>query len=67
MRTVGKLLSMRAHRRLRYGDLVKLRVSVRKVAPFVETADHRPRAEPESAALRAFVRATPQQADMFGH
>lgn len=66
VRTVGKLLAMRAHRRLRYADLVKLRVSVKKVAPFVETVDYRPRAERESAVLRAQV-SVPRQADMFGH
>ena len=64
--TVGKLLSMRAHRRVRYADLVKLRVAMKKVAPFVETADYRPRAERESATLRAQL-TTPRQADMFGH
>ena len=66
VRTVGKLLAMRAHRRLRYADLVKLRVAMKKVAPFVETIDHRPRVEAESAVLRAQV-ATPRQADLFGH
>jgi putative DNA modification/repair radical SAM protein len=66
MGTVGKLLTMRAHRRVRYADLVKLRVAMKKVAPFVETADYRPRVERESASLRAQL-ATPRQADMFGH
>jgi putative DNA modification/repair radical SAM protein len=66
VRTVGKLLAMRAHRRLRYADLVKLRVAVKKVAPFVETVDYRPRAETESSGLRVQL-ATPRQADMFGH
>lgn len=66
VRTVAKLLTMRAHRRLRYADLVKLRVAVGKVAPFVETIDHRPRVERESAALRARL-VTPRQADLFGH
>ena len=41
----GQAAAMRTHRRLRYADLVKLRVAVSKVAPFVETLDHRPRAE----------------------
>ncbi len=64
--TVGKLLGMRAHRRLRYADLVKLRVAMKKVAPFVETIDYRPRVERDSTVLRAQL-TTPRQADMFGH
>ncbi|HET6431759.1 putative DNA modification/repair radical SAM protein [Dyella sp.] len=66
VRTVDKLLAMRTHRRIRYQDLVKLRVAVGKVAPFVETLDYRPRADGESSTLRAQL-TTPRQADMFGH
>jgi len=66
VRTVQRLIEMRAHRKVRYDDLVKLRAPVRKIAPFVETIDHRPRAESESAALRP-LGAMPRQADMFGH
>lgn len=65
-RTVDKLLAMRAHRRIRYQDLAKLRVAVGKVAPFVETLDYRPRTDSESGALRAQL-TTPRQADLFGH
>ena len=64
--TVKKLLAMRKHRQLRYDDLVKLRVSMRKVAPFVTTLDHRPRHELDSVALRAAV-VSPPQPDLFGH
>ncbi len=64
--TVKKLLSMRRHRRLRYHDLVKLRVSMRKVTPFVAVLDHRPRHEVDSDAVRAAVVA-PRQSDLFGH
>lgn len=66
VRTVQRLLGMRVHRKLRYEDLVKLRVPVRKVAPFVATIDHRPRVDSESGALRHFD-TTPRQADLFGH
>lgn len=65
--TVKKLLAMRMHRRLRYDDLVKLRVSMRKVAPFVATLDHRPKAEGDSLTLRAAVSEPPRQPDLFGH
>lgn len=40
VRTVQRLVTMRAHRKLRYDDLVKLRVAIRKVAPFVITIDY---------------------------
>ena len=66
VRTVDKLLTMRTHHRIRYHDLVKLRVAVSKVAPFVETIDYRPRNERESGTLRAQL-TTPRQGDMFGH
>jgi putative DNA modification/repair radical SAM protein len=67
VRTVQRLLAMRAQRKLRYDDLVKLRVAVRKVAPFVVTVDHRPRIEADSTALRQVAAGTPRQADLFGH
>jgi hypothetical protein len=44
---------------------VRLRVPVRKVAPFVETVDHRPRGDRESLALRRDLR-EPAQPDLFG-
>jgi len=66
VRTVQRLLDMRLHRKLRYADLVKLRVPVRKVGPFVATIDHRPRVDSESGALR-HLDTTPRQADLFGH
>lgn len=64
--TVHKLLAMRVHRRLRYADLARLRIGLKKVAPFVETIDYRPRAEQESAELRTQM-VVPRQADLFGH
>ncbi len=65
--TVRKLLAMRRHRRVRLEDLARLRVSLRKVAPFVVTVDHRPRDSAESVALRAVLAAPPRQHDLFGH
>jgi putative DNA modification/repair radical SAM protein len=66
VRTVQRLVTMRAHRKLRYDDLVKLHVAIRKVAPFVITIDYQPRAEGESQALRR-LDDVPRQADLFGH
>jgi putative DNA modification/repair radical SAM protein len=66
VRTVQRMLKMRAHRKLRYDDLAKLRVPLRKIAPFIATIDYRPRTEDESDALRPPV-AAPRQTDLFGH
>ena len=66
-KTVRKLVAMRRHRRLRYDDLVKLRVAMGKVGPFISTLDHRPRGDVESAVLRAAAASPPSQADLFGH
>ncbi len=43
VKSVGRLLVARRHRRLRLDDLARLRLSLPKVSPFVVTADHRPR------------------------
>ncbi|HKY90192.1 MAG TPA: putative DNA modification/repair radical SAM protein [Nevskiaceae bacterium] len=61
VKTIERLLALRRHKSVRYDDLVRLRVSMRKVAPFVVTADHRPRQDAESAALRPQLR----QGDLF--
>ncbi len=66
VRTVQRLIRMRAHRRIRYEDLVKLRAPVRKLAPFVTTIDYRPRTESESCTLRP-LGTVPRQSDLFGH
>lgn len=65
VKTVDRMIAMRAHRRIRYDDLVKLRVPVKKVAPFVQTVDHRPRGDHESRVLRRDLR-EPAQPDLFG-
>ncbi len=64
VKTVGRIVALRRHQALRYADLTKLRVPLRKAAPFIVTLDHRPRAEPESASLKRAL--TPsRQADLF--
>jgi len=42
VKSAGRLIMARRHRRLRLDDLARLRLSVGKLAPFVETADHHP-------------------------
>jgi putative DNA modification/repair radical SAM protein len=43
-RTVDRLLKTRAHRRLTYADLVRLRCNLGKARPFIIAADYRPAA-----------------------
>ena len=60
VKTVERLLRSRRVRRLRCQDLATLRVSLKKVLPFVELADHRPGREIEAA-----IPAPPRQASLF--
>lgn len=66
VRTVDKLLAIRAHRRIRYQDLAKLRVAVgkwRRSSRRWITA-----LAPTTTAARCALRlTTPRQADLFGH
>ncbi|TDU28079.1 putative DNA modification/repair radical SAM protein [Panacagrimonas perspica] len=65
VRNVERLLELRLVKTLRYDDLVKLRVPMKRVAPFIITADHRPRADAETANLRR-TQITATQGDLFG-
>jgi putative DNA modification/repair radical SAM protein len=42
-KSVDRLLKARKVRRIRFDDLKRLRLPLKKVAPFIETIDHRPR------------------------
>ncbi len=42
VRTVDRILKMRPHRSITFADLAKLRVSLDKVRPFIQTADKNP-------------------------
>ena len=65
VKTVDKLVGARRVRGLRCRDLAQLRVSLKKVLPFVELTDHRPRREADTPALAAALRTAPRQADLF--
>lgn len=64
VKTVSRIVALRRLHWLRYADLIKLRVPLRKAAPFIVTVDHRPRTEPESASLKRTL-LVPCQADLF--
>lgn len=65
VKTVYRLLVMRRHRRLRYDDLVRMKAPMKKIAPFVITADHRPRADSSSAHLRPLLAEPKGQGELF--
>jgi predicted DNA-binding helix-hairpin-helix protein len=65
-RTVARILTSRRHAAVRLDDLARLRVVVRKVMPFIITADHRPRIGVlEAEGLRARLAPTPRQLNLF--
>ncbi len=59
----GRIIKARQFRRLRFGDLVKCGVSVKRVGPFVQTADHNPQAyllEQENLKQHFIKKSSPQ-------
>ena len=66
VRNVDRILNIRRFTRIRQADLVRLRVSLAKVLPFLMTADHNPSAYLlDSDRLRARFLPKPQQLDLF--
>lgn len=63
-RNVQRILSTRRFRRLRLADLKAMRLSLKKIKPFVSAADYHPGRETDNATLRAQLteNATPQLA-----
>lgn len=64
VRNVDRLLMIRRWKRVMFADLVKLRVPVRKVQPFVVAADYRPALFSPSALESSHQ--TDSQLDLFG-
>jgi putative DNA modification/repair radical SAM protein len=63
-KVVGRILSARRHRSLRWADLARLVASPRTVKPWVTTSDWRPTALLDRNNLRALV-APPVQGELF--
>jgi putative DNA modification/repair radical SAM protein len=53
VRSVDRIISARRFARLRLADLVRLRLAMKKLLPFVITADHHPQNSLDSEQLRA--------------
>lgn len=66
VKTVDKLVQARRWHTIRLQDLARLKVSLKKVLPFIETADHRPKlGELESENLRRRLVEKGEQMDLF--
>jgi putative DNA modification/repair radical SAM protein len=66
MRNAKRLVELRRIRRIRYADLVRLRCSMKKIAPFIVTADYRPVGDTApSEMLRRSLADTPQQMNLW--
>ena len=66
LRNAGRLVALRRIRRIRYVDLTRLRCSMKKIAPFIITADYRPaHGEASSHLLRRSMADAPQQLDLW--
>ncbi len=66
VKAVDAILIARRHRTMRLDDLARLTVSVRKLRPFVVTADWRPTLLTDSADLRARLAPPAKQMELFG-
>ncbi len=67
VRSVDRIISARRFARLRLADLVRLRLAMKKLLPFIITADHHPQNSLDSEQLRArFVAPTQLALDFFG-
>lgn len=65
VKAVDRILMSRRHRRLRLDDVGRLTTSVKKLRPFLVTADWRPIALSDQSDLRAMVAPPAQQLDLF--
>ncbi|AEI92042.1 MULTISPECIES: putative DNA modification/repair radical SAM protein [Roseobacter] len=64
-KTVGRILSTRRHRTLRYEDLARMGASMKKAQPFITALGWTPHGLLESDTLRARFTPPPQQMSLF--
>lgn len=65
VRAVDRILKVRRHTRLRMSDLARLTTGIRRLRPFLITADHRPLRLTDRTDLRALLIAPARQLDLF--
>lgn len=66
VRNVDRIVQARRHSRLALRDLIRLRVALKKVMPFIEVADHHPGRELDDDCLLARLAPPPEQLNLFG-
>jgi len=67
VRNADRIIRIRRFTKIRLADLVRLRISLKKVQPFLITADHNPSAYLlDSDRLRARFAPKPEQLELFG-
>ncbi|QYF95578.1 putative DNA modification/repair radical SAM protein [Massilia sp. PAMC28688] len=67
LRNAKRLVELRRLRRIRYADLTRLRCSMKKIAPFIVTADYRPAADTTASEVlrRSMAEHSPRQLDLW--
>ncbi len=67
LRNARRLVALRRLRRIRYVDLTRLKCSMKKIAPFIVTADDRPAADTTTSAIprRSMAEHSPQQRELW--
>ncbi len=67
LRNAKRLVELRRLRRIRYADLTRLRCSMKKIAPFIVTADYRPVSDTTASEVlrRAMAEHSPRQLDLW--
>ncbi|WP_426107753.1 putative DNA modification/repair radical SAM protein [Massilia sp. TSP1-1-2] len=68
LRNAKRLVELRRLRRIRYADLTRLRCSMKKIAPFIVTADYRPAGGGTIASevlRRSMAEHSPKQLDLW--
>jgi len=67
LRNAKRIVELRRLRRIRYVDLTRLRCSMKKVAPFIVTADYRPVSDTTASEVlrRSMAEHSPRQLDLW--
>ncbi|UOD31708.1 putative DNA modification/repair radical SAM protein [Massilia violaceinigra] len=67
LRNAKRLVELRRLRRIRYADLTRLRCSMKKIAPFIVTADYRPASDTTASEVlrRSMAEHSPRQLDLW--
>ena len=67
LRNAKRLVELRRLRRIRYADLTRLRCSMKKIAPFIVTADYRPASDATASHIlrRSMAEHSPKQLDLW--